>query len=84
MKMNRIQFQSGMSLTQFLNQYGTQEQCEATLEASRWGHPLYAVISTVKSFCKEEVELWARRSLVPSSLVVFDGLWCFQTVEAAE
>lgn len=36
MKMNLIQFQSGMSLTQVLNQYGTQEQCEAALEASRW------------------------------------------------
>ena len=36
MKMNRIQFQPGMSLNQFLDQYGSQEQCESALEASRW------------------------------------------------
>jgi len=55
----------------------------AAVQTNKQGHPLYAVFSTVKSFCREEVELWARRSLVPSSLVVSDGLWCFQAVEAA-
>lgn len=55
----------------------------AAVQTNKQGHPLYAVFSTVKSFCSEEVELWARRSLVPSSLVVSDGLWCFQAVEAA-
>jgi hypothetical protein len=29
--MNWIQFQSGMSLSQFLELYGTEEQCEAAL-----------------------------------------------------
>ncbi len=55
----------------------------AAVQTNKQGHPLYAVFSTVKSFCREEVELWARRSVVPSSLVVSDGLWCFQAVEAA-
>jgi hypothetical protein len=55
----------------------------AAVQTNKHGHPLYAVFSTVKSFCRDEVELWARRSLVPSSLVVSDGLWCFQAVEAA-
>lgn len=55
----------------------------AAVQTNKQGHPLYAVFSTVKSFCREEVELWAKRSLVPSSLVVSDGLWCFQAVEAA-
>lgn len=55
----------------------------AAVQTNNQGHPLYAVFSTVKSFCKEEVESWARRSLVPTSLVVSDGLWCFQAVEAA-
>ncbi len=36
MKMNRIQFQAGMSLTQFLAQYGTEAQCEAVVEKCRW------------------------------------------------
>ena len=36
MKMNRIQFQAGMSLSQFLADYGSESQCEAILEKSRW------------------------------------------------
>jgi len=36
MKMNRIQFQAGMSLSQFLADYGSESQCEAVLEKSRW------------------------------------------------
>ena len=36
MPMNRIQFQAGMSLSQFLELYGTEEQCEAALEQTRW------------------------------------------------
>jgi transposase-like protein len=34
--MSRIQFQPGMSLSQFLELYGTEEQCEAALEKARW------------------------------------------------
>ncbi len=34
--MNRIQFQAGMSLTQFLDSYGAEQQCEQVLEQSRW------------------------------------------------
>lgn len=55
----------------------------AAVQTNKQGHPLYAVFSTVKSFSREEVELWAKRSIAPSSLVVSDGLWCFQAVEAA-
>ncbi len=36
MAMNRIQFQSGLSLPAFLAQFGTEAQCEDTLERSRW------------------------------------------------
>jgi hypothetical protein len=36
MSMNRIQFQPEMSLSQFLELYGTEEQCEAALEQARW------------------------------------------------
>lgn len=34
--MNRIQFQAGLSLSQFLDQYGKEEQCEMAVEQSRW------------------------------------------------
>ena len=36
MKMNRIQFQPGLSLNQFLDLYASQEQCASALEVSRW------------------------------------------------
>jgi len=35
-KMNKIQFQKGMSLNQFLARYGDEQQCEAALEDARW------------------------------------------------
>ena len=35
-KMNRIQFQPGLSLTDFWEQFGTEEQCIAAVEQSRW------------------------------------------------
>jgi transposase-like protein len=36
MAMNRIQFQSGLSLPKFMELYGTEEKCEAALEKARW------------------------------------------------
>jgi transposase-like protein len=36
MAQNQIQFQKGLSLKQFLSDYGTEEQCEQTLEHWRW------------------------------------------------
>jgi transposase-like protein len=36
MAMNKIQFQTGLSMRDFQRQYGTDEQCEAALFASRW------------------------------------------------
>ena len=36
MAMNRIQFQRGMSLPEFMHGYGTEEQCAETLRRLRW------------------------------------------------
>jgi hypothetical protein len=36
MAMNRIQFQPGLSMPEFLNDYGSEAQCEQALEALRW------------------------------------------------
>jgi hypothetical protein len=36
MPMNRIQFQQGMSLPEFLRSFGTEEQCVAAVAAARW------------------------------------------------
>ena len=34
--MNRIQFQAGLSMPEFFQRYGSEEQCEAALEQARW------------------------------------------------
>ena len=36
MAMNRVQFQPGLSMSEFFERYGTEEKCEAALFASRW------------------------------------------------
>ena len=36
MTMNRVQFQPGLSMPQFYEQYGTEEKCRAALQAARW------------------------------------------------
>ena len=36
MAMNRIQFQRGLSMPEFFRLFGTETQCEAALEATRW------------------------------------------------
>lgn len=36
MPMNRVQFQAGLSMPEFLERYATEAQCEAALEAARW------------------------------------------------
>ena len=36
MAMNRVQFQRGLSMAEFIDRYGTDAQCEAALVASRW------------------------------------------------
>jgi hypothetical protein len=36
MAMGRIQFLAGLSLPEFIQFYGTEEDCEAALEQARW------------------------------------------------
>jgi ribosomal protein L37AE/L43A len=36
MTMNRVQFQPGLSMPEFLDRYGSEAQCAAALEAARW------------------------------------------------
>jgi len=36
MAMNRVQFQRGLSMPEFMDRYGSQDKCEAAVMASRW------------------------------------------------
>jgi ribosomal protein L37AE/L43A len=36
MKMNRVQFQPGLSMPEFFDRYGTEAKCRAALQAARW------------------------------------------------
>ncbi|MGH8458796.1 MAG: IS1595 family transposase [Nevskiales bacterium] len=36
MKTNRVQFQAGLSMAEFMDRYGSDDKCEAALIASRW------------------------------------------------
>ena len=38
MAMNRVQFQHGLSMPEFLQRYGTEEQCAGALQVARWPH----------------------------------------------
>ena len=59
MPKNKIQFQKGLSLSKFLTQYGTEEQCRSALFRMRWpkgfqcprcGHDGYSEIQSRKLF----------------------------------
>ena len=56
----------------------------AAVQTNDQNNPLYVVFSKVKTFNHEEVTAWAKRSLVPATTVVSDGLWCFQSVTKAD
>lgn len=38
MRMNRVQFQPGLSMPEFLERYGSEAQCQAALQVARWPH----------------------------------------------
>jgi transposase-like protein len=50
--MNRIQFQSGMSLNDFLEEYGEEEQCQEALENARWPQGFVCPACSSASFCR--------------------------------
>jgi transposase-like protein len=56
----------------------------AAVQTDMNGRPLYAVFSVVNSFTKDELEVWAKQKLQPSSIVVSDGLECFTAVKKAQ
>ncbi len=50
--MNRIQFQAGMSLNDFLKDYGTESQCQTALENARWPGGFVCPACSSGSYCR--------------------------------
>jgi ribosomal protein L37AE/L43A len=62
MPMNRVQFQKGLSLPEFMDRYGTEDQCEQALVAARWPDgfvcPACGVMQSRTSFRREGRLYW--------------------------
>ena len=56
MPMNRVQFQKGLSLPEFMDRYGTEEQCEQALVAARW--PGGFVCPVIFGYLLQATGLW--------------------------
>jgi hypothetical protein len=48
---NRLQFQTGLSLSSFLKDYGSEAQCEAALEKYRWPKGYICTVCESHSHC---------------------------------
>jgi transposase-like protein len=59
MKKNKIQFQKGLSLSEFLKDYGTEEQCLKAMIKLRWPEGFMCPRCQYKSYC----HIKSRRSL---------------------
>jgi len=46
MAMNRVQFQKGLSMTEFAARYGKEAACRAAVERTRWPHGLSQVLAS--------------------------------------
>ncbi len=52
MAKNKIQFQKGMSIPDFINQYGTEDKCRATLFRFRWPNGFRCPRCDNKTYCE--------------------------------
>ena len=55
----------------------------AAVQTNEDGHPIAMRFTKLKGFRKDEIAQWAQRHLAASSIVVSDGLSCFNGVEEA-
>lgn len=51
MKKSKVQFQKGYSILEFMDQYGTDEQCRKSLESFRWPNGFVCPICFHKNHC---------------------------------
>jgi len=61
MAINKVQFQRGLPMAEFMGRYGTQEQCHAALVASRWPNGFVCSecgCSRHSTFLRDELRYW--------------------------
>lgn len=51
----------------------------AALSRNEMGHPIHLRLSRVKAFSCDAVRAWAEQHLEPESIIISDGLGCFNT-----
>ena len=56
----------------------------AAVQTNRKGHPMFVRLDMVKSFKKEDIQVWAKAALATNAMVDSDGLWGFQGVTAQD
>ena len=56
----------------------------AAVETTEQGQPTRIKLSILKGFYKEEITVWSRQNLTKGSIVISDGLACFNGVTEAE
>lgn len=65
MAMNKVQFQPGLSMAQFLDRYGSEAQCEGALVQSRWPQGFVCAqcgCTAHSSFVRDERRYWQCRA----------------------
>jgi transposase-like protein len=55
----------------------------AAVSVNAQGHPLYLKLNRVSGFTSEAIGKWAQASLLPTTVVISDGLGCFAAVTNA-
>ena len=69
MSINRVQFQKGLSMAEFFERYGNEEQCHAALVALRWpgSFARTAVARNTARSCAKSVGIGSAVPAEPSS-----------------
>ncbi len=67
--MNRIQFQPGLSMPEFLKDYGTEAQCEQALETARWSEGFFVARDARKPRTTYSVTARAKSFNAPSAAI---------------
>ena len=78
MAMNRVQFQPGLSMAEFMARYGSEELCESALVEARWPKGFACPVcgsSTHTSFLRERRRYWQCSRCRHQCSVISGTIW---------